>query len=319
MPMARSLMAYVFLIQAVAVFSSAAQHNLVPEERWHHLDKLVEEASNSQQPQKGIPLAEEAYRLALDNFGESHEYTTDSRLDLAILYEAVEHYDKAVALRELDLKLNRRNLLLNPLYYRLFELGSLYCFLDRYDEAFPIHQEMVEIQREVPREHSDLVMTLNLLASVSLKAGRYVVAEKTYRELLALKPVGSGDAPRIMSRLVRALDNQGRHDDAISLVESVRPNIEAYTPSDGKGFNILIMLGSLYEKKENFDDAESAYKQAIELSPRASDHHRNGLLYLFQMYHAQGRSKEAARTMKEMLNAYDERDIRELIGRGRPF
>lgn len=320
MPLNYYLTTSVVLVQFFLVFSAAGKTSVEHEEHWHHLNKLVQEASDSQQYQKGVPLAEEAYRFALETFGESHEYTTDSRWDLAELYEDVEHYDKAVALFELDLKINRENLLLKPLYYRLFNLGSLYRFLHRYDEAVPIHEEMVEIQREVPREHSDLVMTLDLLASVSLKAGRYVIAEKTYRELLALKPIESGDTPfLIVVGFVRALEKQGRYDEAISFAESVRSNIEAYTPSDGEGSNILIMLGSLYEKKENYDDAELVYKQAIELSPRASFHHQNGLLKLYQMYKSQDRSKEAARALKDMLNANDEQNIRELIERGRPF
>jgi tetratricopeptide (TPR) repeat protein len=156
------------LVAAVAVAVACPINAQAPtaEQQWRSLIEQAIEAFNARDFPKGIPLAEEALRLARLIFGNRAQILP-SLGNLALLYRAQGRYGEAEPLYRELLEASRE--LLGPSHpitlIGLNNLANLYSAWGRYSEAEPLFQEALQAKREVPgSRHPETLVSLNDLA-----------------------------------------------------------------------------------------------------------------------------------------------------------
>ncbi|NEP09753.1 MAG: tetratricopeptide repeat protein [Symploca sp. SIO2C1] len=217
---------------------------------------------------------------------------------------AIEYFRKAVNLQQ---KLG----LEEDLATDLNNLAGLYKSQGRYDEAEPLYEQALEIdKRSLPKDHPSLATHLNNLANLYESQGRYDEAEPLYEQALEIdKRSLPKDHPSLatdLNNLAGLYKSQGRYDEAEPLYEQALEIDKRSLPKDHPSLATdLNNLAQLYKCQGRYAEAEPLYEQALEIDKRSlpKDHpslatHLNNLANL---YESQGRYNEAELLYEQAL------------------
>jgi Flp pilus assembly protein TadD len=161
---------------------------------------------------------------------------------------------------------------------------ALANLLDRQNRS---HEALVIVEQLVATVARDRD-TLGWLGHLRARTGNLDGAEITLREALG---VASAD-PALQLALADTLDRKGRTDEALTVVKGV---VTAGT----RDRHTYGRLGKLLVRAGDFDGAETAYRQAIELAPEET-----GLRFaLADTLDRKGRTEEAISIVREMVAA----------------
>ena len=297
-----------------------------PRLQWQELNGLAQHALLAGDYSKGAALAEQALRLARQNFGDRDPQTLTSLNTLASLYESQGRFGEAEPLYRESLQ-SRREVLgaRHPdTMVSLNNLAGLYNSQGRYSEAEPLYLEALRVKREVlgPR-HPETLITLDNLATVYQLQGRYGDAEPLVREaLLASREVLGSHHPDTLitlNNLALLYWEQGRYGEAEPLyLEALRTRRDVLGPRHPDTLNSLNNLAVLYRAQHRYSEAEPLYREALQarrevLGPRHPDT-LTILSNLAALYEAQGRYSEAEPFYREALQG-----LREVLGPRHPY
>jgi len=129
----------------------------------------------------------------------------------------------------------------------LFQMGRL-------AEAREAAASVVSVDPENPENHS-------LLGWVLLHLGDLALAEQTFRHAIALHPLGA----KHHKALADVLSRMGRNQEAVDTVRFTVPLL----PGDA---DIHGLLGLVLQRNSDLDAAETAFRQAILLAPKAESY-----------------------------------------------
>jgi CHAT domain-containing protein/Tfp pilus assembly protein PilF len=193
---------------------------------------------------------------------------------------------------------------LNQQAFELYQAG-------RYDEAIPLAEEVVTIQRQqLGDNHLNVATSLSNLAELYQARGNYGDAETLYQEALNIRRQQLGDShPDValsLHKLARLYQDQGRYDEAIPLAEEVVAILRWQLGNDHPDVAIsLNNLAALYQNQDRYSEAESLYIEALAIYRQqlGNDHPdvATSLNNLAGLYQDQGRYGEAETFFLEAL------------------
>ena len=280
---------------------------------WQALNRQVVAAYQQGRYEEGARLAEEAYQLARESFGERHPDTLGSLNNLAFLYQSQGRYGEAEPLYEQALAL-RRDVLgeRHPLTLTsLNNLAGLYSRQGRYGEAEPLYEQALALRRDVLGERHPLTLTsLNNLAGLYQSQGRYGEAEPLYEQALALSRDVLGERHPLtltsLNNLAGLYQSQGRYGEAEPLYEqALALSRDVLGERHPLTLTSLNNLAGLYQSQGRYGEAEPLYEQALALSRDVlGERHPDTLTSLNNLaglYQSQGRYGEAEPLYEQAL------------------
>lgn len=151
-------------------------------------------------------------------------------------------------------------------------LGRVHFQLGDYEQALPLLEEALALQRRLPEEYElDVAQALNDLAMVHRGVGRYAEAEVLFRESLTLRRgFWGGLHPKIsgsLHNLALVLQEQGRFDAALELLQEALEMDRAYYGTDRHRDVTydLNSLGELYLEMGRLPEALDLVRKSLEL------------------------------------------------------
>jgi len=253
------------LLHPVAAATQNAQEN------WHSMNQELVKAYRGGRYAEGVKIAEQAYRLALEAFGQAHINTFTSMNNLGGLYQILGRYVEAEPLFEDALALQQKHL--GPRHISTLNgmnsLAILYQRQGRYSEAEPLYKEALKLLRVVLNaNHRTTLACMNNLASLYQRQGRYSEAEPLFKEALALRSDALGprhpDTLSSMNNLAGLYVSQSRYSKAEILQKKTlslrRDVLGPRHPSTLTSTNNLAMV---YENQGRYSEAEPLYKDTL--------------------------------------------------------
>ena len=128
---------------------------------------------------------------------------------------------------------------------------NLLVQVGRFADAREVAVSAVNVDPENPENHG-------LLASVLVHLGDVAAAEDTLRRAIELHPLGA----KYHKALADVLSRMGRNQEAVDTVRFTVPLL----PGDA---DIHCLLGLVLQRNSDLDAAETAFRQAIRLAPKA--------------------------------------------------
>lgn len=205
--------------------------------------------------------------------GPDHPDFAYSLNNLAMLYETLGEYDKALPLYQSALAIREK--VTGPDYGQghadtaisLYNLAALYQTLGQYDEAMTLYQRAIAIREKVlGHDHPDFASSLNNLATLYSTLGQYDQALPMYQRALAIleKALGPDHASTAISlnNLASYYEHTNQSELALPLYQQAyRSAISARVPNTLK----LVQggLGDFYAKKGNSITAIFYLKGAV--------------------------------------------------------
>ncbi len=154
---------------------------------WENNNLRIKKMYRDGNYENAIIFAKSNLEYALKKFGTNNDNYNVSLNNLAILYEAIGQYDKALPLY-IDVLKNREKLLgkEHPDYgISLNNLAVLYSNMGKYEEALPLSIKALEnAEKSLGKENSSYGIRLNNLALLYKSIGQYEKALPLYLEAL---------------------------------------------------------------------------------------------------------------------------------------
>jgi CHAT domain-containing protein/Tfp pilus assembly protein PilF len=281
--------------------------------QWESLSAQVSKAYQAGDYAKGIPLAEQALRLARQTFGDRDPKTLTSLNSLADLYKFQSRYTEAESLYREALQASRETF--GPRHPQtlmsLSGLAFVYHFEGRYDEAEPLLREALQAAREIfgPR-HSITLTSLASLGFLYAHQGRYDEAEPFFLEALQLRREAFGlhhpDTLSDLENLASLYSGQGRYDEAEQRYREVlQLSRKALGPYHAQTRSRLRGLALVYEAQGRYGEAEPLFREALQADRMSfGPHNPNILTSLFglaEVYGFQGRYDDAVSLLEEAV------------------
>ena len=129
-------------------------------------------------------------KFATDHFGDRHPNTASGLNNLALLYESMGQYDRALPLYKSALEIRKSELgdRHPDTASSLNNLAYLYESMGQYDRALPlVESALVITQSESGDRHPDTATSLNNLAGLYYSMGQYDRALPLYESALEIK------------------------------------------------------------------------------------------------------------------------------------
>jgi len=195
--------------------------------------------------------------------------------DLGLVLDAEGKYSEAESSYKLALALNENSPVTNDLAVatNLSNLGGLYTFLGRYQEAEPFLEGALEIEERYP-ESLSLAITLNNFGLYCKTLGKYDEAERLYKRALEID--GRVSVPHNPTRathlnnLAALYDARGNYDKALSLYQEALDIDQAVLPPDHPDIaNRLNNLGVLHQHQGDYDGAVPLLTKAIDIDKKS--------------------------------------------------
>ena len=209
----------------------------------------------------------------------------------------------------------------------LWDLGSLYFDLKRFEEAEPVYMEAVKIFKELvsksPKAYnSSFAYVQNSLGSLYWELKRFKEAEEIYKEALEIFMELAGKSPGtynlgvayvqnnlglLYKDLGRLMEAEHAYKEALEIKKHLADkNPDVYNPDLA---NTQYNLGLLYWNLKKYKKAVSAYNEALEIRKRLvvknPDRYNSELAdtqnNLGVSYRSLGRLKEAEHAYKEAI------------------
>ncbi len=182
-------------------------------------------------------------------------------------------------------------------------IGRVYTSLGLFEDARPLLEEAVELNRRHPGEEDlELASSALELASLYSWVDRDEEGEPLAREALAIREQVTDADPRAMAQSLRVLgsilQHQGRYDEAEEAhTRGLRILEAALGPDHPEIASVAHNLAIVHYFESELDEAEALYKRAIRIEAEAhgEENHRlaTSLHTLAILYQDQGRIDEA--------------------------
>jgi CHAT domain-containing protein/Tfp pilus assembly protein PilF len=308
-----------FAILAVAC-ASAREPKVNSSQQLQSLVTQVGEAAKAGDYRRGIPLGQQALRLARQTFGNRDPKTLAILVSLAQLYqlsgrseEAEPLVREAVLLFQEAMQANRRTL--GPRHQQtlmtIVGLAQLYQTLSRHGDAEPLFREALQTSRETlgPR-HPQTLISIDGLAQVYQALSRYDEAEPLFRESLEARRemLGARHQDTLSSLNVVASFYQlwGRYEQAEPLYrEALQASRETLGPRHPLTLDIIDGLAHVYQYLGRWEQAEPLYREVLQANRETLGPHNvntlSALNNLADLYGYSGRLQEAEPLYQEVL------------------
>lgn len=198
----------------------------------------------------------------------------------------------------------------------MYTLGRIYRQLGRYEEAAPLLEDALALQREhLPDAHPELTKSLHELARLLRHKGESERAERLYREALAIQRLHLGDEhPDIaenLSELGIIAAREGRFGRADSLFRKVLAMRESlHGPDHPDVATALQALGQLHMLKEELPEAERLLRRSLAIRQNHSEFDHplvaEPMDRLGQVLVMQGKTDEAEPLLRQALAIREE-------------
>ncbi|MCJ7435699.1 MAG: tetratricopeptide repeat protein [Anaerolineales bacterium] len=186
--------------------------------------------------------------------------------NLALTYLMLGRYTEAVLLYQKSIQLLTSN---KEKAASWNGLGNLYRFLNEYDHAVLAYQTADELDPENAGIHDSIgyfhsepnaknAQVWDELGDIFLKAGSYSEAENAYKKAIELDAMSGWSYGNLALTLV----HRGRYQDAI---HSYLKSIEVFKDNKDKAIS-WNRLGNVYRKLNDYDNAITAYQNAVKLN-----------------------------------------------------
>jgi tetratricopeptide (TPR) repeat protein len=163
----------------------------------------------------------------------------------------------------------------------LLDLGSYYELQRKMDDALEVYQIGLEYE---PTEHKpDFLIAL---ASLHARLNNLEQAEVEYRQAIELEP-GRAEA---YVWLAQMLADKGQLDEAIEVCNQMARQPEL-------AYEAQISIGNLQAARQQYAEAEAAYRQAIDISPKRID----AYLQLASLCQQQDKLDEAEQLLRQAV------------------
>jgi eukaryotic-like serine/threonine-protein kinase len=188
---------------------------------------------------------------------------------LGRLYVQLGLYDRAVeVLRESVAVERRRGENHADLVLSLRGLGRALAFGGRYTEAEPVFREVLDRARRLyPRDHPEILASLNNHALVQHDLGHYAVAEPLYRDAVEIERRSGSGADGARSNWALLLIDLGRYDEAAAVALEVLAIREKESDPAGVA-GILEYLAMARQGAGRLDEAEAVARRSLSLRER---------------------------------------------------
>jgi CHAT domain-containing protein len=320
----RSLLSLMIAVAAFAIlvapFATARAPKANPSQQLQSLATQMGEAAKAGDYRRGIPLAQQALRLARQTFGNRDPKTLAILVSLAQLYQLSGRSDEAepllreaVPLFQETMQANRRTLgLRHPqTLISIVGLAQLYQTLSRHGDAEPLFREALQTSRETlgPR-HPQTLISIDGLAQVYQALSRYDEAEPLFRESLEARRemLGARHQDTLSSLNVLASFYQlwGRYEQAEPLYrEALQASRETLGTRHPMTLNTIDGLAHVYQYWGRWEQAEPLYREVLQANREMlGPHNPNTLSALNNMadfYGYAGRLQEAEPLYQEVL------------------
>lgn len=180
-----------------------------------------------------------------------------------------------------------------------------------FQQALKLAQETLEKAKyRMGDEHPATLVSMNNLANIYEKLGRYNEAEPLYIKTLKLRQniLGNEHSGTLLSmhNLASLYERQGRYAEAEPLyIETLRLRQEVMGKEHPGTLVTMNSLASLYERQGRYAKAEPLYKEALRLRKEVMGEEHPGTTIsmnsLASLYEKQGRYAEAESLYKETL------------------
>ena len=256
---------------SIALLSALAVPVGAQEGRWRELVKRANELRGEGKYAEGIPVAEEAVRVAEKTFGGKHPALAMSLNLLGAMYddegkyaEAEPLFKRALAIREKALGPD------NPDTAKsLNGLAFVYYHEGRYAEAEPLFRRSLAIrEKALGPDDPEVAVTLNTLASLYQRQGEFAKAEPLFRRSLAIREkILAPDDPelaRSLGSVATLYQEQGRYAEAEALLRrSLAIREKALGPEHPDVAASLNILALVCEQQGKYAEAAPLYKRSL--------------------------------------------------------
>ncbi len=255
----------------IALLSTLAVPGGAQEGRWRELVKRANELRGEGKYAEGIPVAEEAVRVAEKTFGGKHAALALSLNLLGAMYDDEGKYAEAEPLFKRALAIRERALGPdNPDTAKsLNGLAFVYYHEGRYAEAEPLFKRSLAIrEKALGPDDPEVAVTLNTLASLYQRQGEFAKAEPLFKRSLAIREkILSPDDPelaRSLGSVATLYQEQGRYAEAEALLRrSLAIREKALGPEHPDVASSLNILALVCEQQGKYAEAAPLYKRSL--------------------------------------------------------
>jgi tetratricopeptide (TPR) repeat protein/CHAT domain-containing protein len=263
-----------------------------------------------------LTLNEQALSIYKKALGKEHLDFATSLNNLAIIYNKIGQYEKALQLQEQSLAIYKKALgEEHPnVAISLNNIAQLYYNLGQYEKAFPLNEQALSIYRKVLGEEHPLVATsLNNLASLYYKIGHYEKALPLLEQSLKLhkKVLGEEhpDFAMSLNNIAQLYSNMGQYEKAWPMQEQALSVFKKVLGDEHPDFaQSLNNLAILYYNMGEYEKALPLFVQALSVYKRAlGDDHPDvalSLNNLAQLYSDMGQYEKALPLFVQALSVY---------------
>ena len=319
-PASRLAIAVAALTILLASLASARTPNDSPSQQLQFLVTELGEAVKAGDSSRGILPAQQALRLARQEFGNRAPQTLAILISLAQLYqlggrsdeaeplfrEAASHFQEAMQASRKKLGPRHPQTLIS-----IIGLAKVYQAWSHYSDAEPLFREALQTSRETlgPR-HPQTLISIDDLAQVYKALGRYDEAEPLYREALKTRREMLGarhqDTLGSLNALASFYQDHGRYEQAEPFfLEALQANRETLGPRHPQTLNSIDALAHVYQYWGHWEQAEPLYQEVFRAKRETLGPHNANTLsaqdHLADFYVYASRLEEAKPLYQEVL------------------
>ncbi len=283
------------------------------EGRWAELVKRANALRGEGKYAEGIPVAEEAVRVAEKSIGAKSPALAMSLNLLGAMYDDEGKYAEAEPVFQRSLTI--RETALGPdnpeVAKSLNSLAFLYYHEGRYAEAEPLFRRALAIrEKALGPDNAEVAVTLNTLASLYQRQGEFAKAEPLFKRSLAIREkILKPDDPelaRSLGSVATLYQEQGKYAEAEPLLRrALAIREKALGPEHPDVAASLNILALVCEQQGKYAEAEPLYKRSLAIREKAlgPDHPdvARSLSSLATLYQKQGKYSEAEALFKRSL------------------
>ena len=194
----------------------------------------------------------------------------------------------------------------------LNNMANLYYDQGKYDEAFRLHKEALDIkERQLGTNHMEVAQSLSNLANAYTELGQYDMAERLLTRALGIVDVNQGanlpERAYFLSNLSSVYLHQRKLDEAMRLQKQAEAimsvSLNELHPDNAKLLNNLALI---YQAQGDEDQAERLLKRALEIKELQLDKNHPSLISslhnLANFYLGQEKYTEAEKLLRRALD-----------------
>ncbi len=219
------------------------------------------------------PIYEDMLQFLKEKLGSEHPDIAETLNNLALLYESMGEYEKALTLYQRALEI--RENLLGPEHLDVAiirnNLASLYDSMGEYSKALPLYKRVLDIREKVlDPKHLDIATTLNNLALLYYHMKECDKALPLYQRSLEIREEVLGpehlDIAITLNNLGLLYESRGEYDKALPLYQRDLEISEKILGPEHPDVSVTLNnLGLLHDSRGEYDKALPLYQRALDI------------------------------------------------------